>query len=135
MGRMREIPVSHQGVPNGPRQVFVFGSNLAGRHGRGAAKEAAQHWGAKYGVGEGPTGRAYAIPTKDEHLNTLPLPTIAHYVKRFLGHASAHEHLTFHVTGIGTGLAGYSATDIAPMFRGHPPNVILPTAFRQALHV
>lgn len=53
--------------------VFVFGSNLAGRHGKGAALEAAQHWGAQYGVGEGRTGNAYALPTKDANLRTLPL--------------------------------------------------------------
>ncbi len=61
-------------------EIFVFGSNLAGRHGRGAALVAAKRFGAAYGVGSGITGQCYAIPTKDEDLHTLSLETIATYV-------------------------------------------------------
>jgi hypothetical protein len=60
--------------------VFVFGSNLAGRHGRGAALEAAQKWGAVYGVGEGRTGDSYALPTKDRFIRTLQLADVSRHV-------------------------------------------------------
>lgn len=99
-----------------PRQIFVFGSNLAGRHGKGAALEARQKWGAVYGVGHGRTGNAYAIPTKDENLRTLPLNLIAEYVWHFVTYARHHPELRFLLTPIGCGLAGYVPAQIAPMF-------------------
>lgn len=111
-------------------KVFVFGSNLAGRHGAGAALAARQLWAAKYGVGVGPTGRAYAIPTKDEHLRALPLARIHPFVDAFLAYARAHPDTTFLVTRIGCGLAGYTDTDIAPMFRNAPLNCQLPPGWR-----
>jgi hypothetical protein len=88
--------------------IFVFGSNLAGRHGRGAALCAKNAHGAVYGVGVGRTGNAYAIPTKDERIRTLPLERIAPYVSAFLDYARANPDLEFEVTKIGCGLAGYS---------------------------
>jgi hypothetical protein len=106
--------------------VFVFGSNLAGRHGAGAAVFAKRHHGAVTGVGEGRSGNSYAIPTKDRDIKTLPLPTIEYYVKNFLNHAKAHPKEMYQVTRIGCGLAGYKDADIAPMFKGAPPNCILP---------
>lgn len=106
--------------------IFVFGSNLAGRHGRGAALYARQNYGAVYGVGEGRTGLAYAIPTKGKQLEVLPLEDIYPYVQRFIDYALKHPELTFQVTAIGTGLAGYEHADIAPMFWGAPANCILP---------
>ena len=63
-------------MTSAPREIFVFGSNEAGRHGKGAALHARQHYGAKYGVGFGRTGDAWAIPTKDAQLRTLPLDRI-----------------------------------------------------------
>ena len=112
-----------------PHQVFVFGSNLAGRHGKGAAK-AAVRFGAKYGVGEGPSGQTYAIPTKDERIRTLSLNRIWSAVCRFLRYAKEHPDQQFLVTPIGCGLAGYKPTDIAPMFADAPSNVILPKPFQ-----
>lgn len=109
--------------------IFVFGSNLAGRHGKGAALTARRHYGAQYGVGHGRTGNAYAIPTKDENLRTLPLPVIESYVKEFLDYARSHPELRFKVTAIGTGLAGYRHWDIAPMFDGAPSNCDLPSVW------
>jgi hypothetical protein len=106
--------------------VFVFGSNLAGRHGKGAALHARQHYGAEYGVNVRPTGGAYAIPTKGWDLRPLPLDSIAQYVALFIQHARRHPDTTFFVTAIGTGLAGYYHDDIAPMFAGAPPNCQLP---------
>ena len=94
------------------RTIFVFGSNLAGRHGAGAALHAVEHWGAQYGVGEGLTGSAYALPTKDESLKTLPLYEIMHYYNRFYELAQRNSHMQFMLTPFGTGLAGYSIAEI-----------------------
>lgn len=102
--------------------IFVFGSNLAGRHGKGAALEARSIWGAKYGVGRGRTGDAYAIPTKDEQLGSLALAHIEREVQEFVEYARYHKELKFIVTRIGCGLAGYTNEQIAPMFRGAPSN-------------
>mgnify|MGYP005807985861 CR=1 FL=1 len=87
--------------------VFVFGSNLAGRHGKGAALWARQNRGAIYGKGMGLHGNSYAIPTKDERIRTLPLSMIADFVGCFLADARSRPDLTFQLTPIGCGLAGY----------------------------
>ena len=108
------------------RPVFVFGSNLAGRHGRGAAKTAKEEYAARQGCGEGPTGHAYAIPTKSETLKPLPRSEIYYYVCKFKDYAKRNDDLTFNVTAIGTGLAGYTHQEIAPMFNGCPENCQLP---------
>ena len=114
----------------GKRMIFVFGSNLAGRHGKGAALCARNLCGAKYGVGVGRTGNAYAIPTKDEQIKTLPLSRIAEYVSEFLDYATAHPELEFEVTRIGCGLAGYKEDQVAPMFATAPMNCHLPAGWR-----
>lgn len=114
------------------RPIFVFGSNLAGRHGKGAALHARKHCGAIYGVAFGPQGDSYAIPTKDEALNTLPISRIKEYVDIFIDFALAHRDLTFQLTAIGTGLAGYSHDDIRPLFEGAPDNVIMPHEWAKA---
>lgn len=114
-------------------RVFVFGSNLAGRHGKGAALHARQHCGAIYGQGIGLQGRSYAIPTKDERLKTLPLRLIRQYVEQFQAFAAQHPELTFEVTAIGCGLAGYTPEEIAPLFRDAPGNCVLPDAFLACL--
>ena len=114
-----------------PGEIFVFGSNEAGRHGKGAALHASRHYGARYGVGFGRTGDAWAIPTKDAQLRTLPLERIAHYVAQFLTYAEAHPELLFRVTAIGTGLAGYTHENIAPMFAHAPANCRLPDEWSQ----
>ncbi|OYV75010.1 MAG: hypothetical protein B7Z66_14450 [Chromatiales bacterium 21-64-14] len=103
--------------------VFVFGSNLAGRHGAGAARYAAAVFGAAAGVGSGPTGQSYAIPTKDERLKTLPLERIAPEVRAFYRYAEGHPDADFLVTPIGCGLAGYRKEWIAPLFATPPRNV------------
>lgn len=109
-----------------PNGVFVFGSNLKGRHGKGAALTALQLYGAIYGVPYGLQGRSFAIPTRDERLVTLPLKSIQHYVHGFLMFAAANPQLCFAVTRIGCGFAGYSDQDICPMFRFAPYNCDLP---------
>ena len=110
-------------------EVFVFGSNEAGIHGAGAARQAHNHFGAKAGQGFGKAGRTFAIPTKDWQIETLPLPAIGFYVSRFLEFARHNKPLTFLVTPIGCGLAGYKPHQIAPMFRDAPMNVALPNEF------
>jgi hypothetical protein len=114
-------------------RIFVFGSNLAGRHGKGAALHARRHFGAIYGQGIGLQDRSYAIPTKDDCLKTLPLPVIQRYVDQFKEFAAQHPELTFEVTAIGCGLAGYKPEQIAPMFNDAPSNCILPDAFLSSL--
>lgn len=111
--------------------VFVFGSNLAGRHGAGAALYARKHHGAIYGQGIGLQGNSYGIPTKDMYIRTLPLHEIARHVIDFLLFAIAHPDLTFEVTRIGCGLAGYTDTQIAPMFKNAPANCLLPEGWRR----
>ena len=110
-------------------EIFVFGSNLAGRHGKGAALHARKVCGAIYGQAAGRQGDSYAIPTKDERLRTLPLNEISPYVDRFIAYAVANPELRFKLTAIGCGLAGYKPKDIAPMFADAPENVIKPDEF------
>lgn len=113
--------------------IFVFGSNLAGIHGAGSALEARRTFGADLGVGEGRTGFAYAIPTKDRNLKVLSLVEIGEAIKRFLEYARENPDLTFIVVKIGCGLAGYKPGDIAPFFKGHSANVQLPPSFANLL--
>lgn len=119
-----------------PNEIFVFGSNLAGFHCAGAAKTARELFGAKDGIGVGRTGQCYALPTKNWSIKTMPLRQIADYVRGFLCYVEAHPELTFLVTPVGCGLAGYAPKDIAPLFWNAcdgtlPPNVVLPESFYQ----
>lgn len=96
-------------------QIFVFGSNLSGRHGKGAAKTATKWWSV-YGQAEGLQGSTYAIPTKNKYIKTLNIDEIKIYVDRFIDFAKQHTEYTFLVTEIGCGLAGYDPKYIAPLF-------------------
>lgn len=114
--------------------IFVFGSNLAGIHGAGSAKEAHKNWGAEWAVGNGRTGRAYAIPTKPApYQPSLGIPEIKNFVDNFLDYARAHPELEFHCVRIGCGKAGYTDKQMAPLFVGAPPNVKLPFEFKQVI--
>lgn len=117
-------------------EVFVFGSNKAGRHGKGAALQALS-WGATPSLGEGPSGKTYAIPTKDYKLKPLNIEDIRISVKRFEQFASNHPEKTFLVTEIGCGLAGFTPQVIAPLFRRSLSieNVHLPIRFWSILSV
>ena len=106
--------------------VFVFGSNLAGRHGKGAALWARQNRGAIYGQGSGVQGNSYAIPTKGWKMETLPLFLIQGFVEEFLYFAEKYWMKQFQLTPIGCGLAGYSREQIEPMFANAPQNVLWP---------
>ena len=117
------------------RQIFVFGSNLAGKHGAGAAKLANLEGWAVWGKGCGVhlLGKfgSFAIPTKGLYIETIPLDWIKYYVDYFIEYAKAFPELTFLVTEIGCGLAGYQPEQIAPMFKDvvELPNVKLPQRF------
>ena len=119
-------PSHVDGSPPAPGAVFVFGSNLSGRHGAGAAKYAAQYCHAEYGVGIGRTGNGYAIPTKGTQLEVLPLCEIYSHVKQFVAYAKQNPEEQFHLTRVGCGLAGYRDAQVAPLFVGTPKNVSLP---------
>lgn len=106
--------------------VFTFGSNTAGRHGKGAAFTARELFNARFGVGAGHEGMSYAIPTKDDNLKTIPLPIIKLHVGMFLDYEKTRHFSKFLVTRIGTGLAGYSDEQISLMFQNAPSNCILP---------
>lgn len=117
-----------------PKEIFVFGSNESGIHGAGAAR-AAMKFGAHYGQGFGIAGHTFAIPTKDWKIQTLTLEKINFYVDRFVEYTEFHPTLTFLVTPIGCGLAGFHVGQIAPMFKHiwqhHAmfENIILPKSF------
>lgn len=114
-------------------QVFVFGSNLAGRHGAGAAKLAKDKFGAKYGISEGLMGQSYALPTKDAFLKTLELDRIEWHIGKLLDCAEENPLLEFLVTEVGCGLAGLHPRVVAPLFfkwmQEIPENVSLPMRF------
>lgn len=109
------------------RVIFVFGSNLAGRHGKGAALYALRHYGAEYGVGEGLTGDSYALPTKTADLNPRTLAEIRRSVRVFRDVAKEMPECVFILTPVGTGLAGHSKRDIWTLLvqEGLPANVAL----------
>ena len=111
------------------RDIFVFGSNLSGRHGKGAALFAKKYHGAVYGQGVGLQGNSYAIPTKDNKIKTLPLAEIKKYVDIFIQFAQDNPDLRFILTNFGCGLAGYKNYEIAWMLKDVPPNVILTKEF------
>ncbi|MCR4603623.1 MAG: hypothetical protein K5683_08870 [Prevotella sp.] len=106
-----------------PDEIFVFGSNLKGLHGGGAAYTAYRKFGAVMGQGAGLQGQSYGIPTMQGGTET-----IRPYVDEFILFASDHPTLTFLVTRIGCGIAGFDDEDIAPLFRrAHDvPNIVLP---------
>lgn len=127
--------MTYQAITSKPSvdKIFCFGSNEAGVHGAGAAKFALEHKGAIWGQGVGLQGQSYAIPTKDENIQTLPLKYIRVYVNQFIQFAKDHPELTFELTPIGCGLAGYKPADIAPMFEFAPDNVLFPESFLEVL--
>ncbi|MBR1949716.1 MAG: hypothetical protein IKA14_02525 [Bacteroidales bacterium] len=110
----------------GLNEIFVFGSNLAGAHGGGAARIAYNKFGAIWGQGTGLQGQSYAIPT----MHGGP-DKIKPYVDEFIQFATAHPEYTFLVTKIGCGIAGFTPDEIAPLFSNAMKleNVILPQEF------
>lgn len=106
-----------------PNEVFVFGSNLEGMHGGGAAFVAYRKFGAVMGQGVGMQGQSYAIPTMHGGVDA-----IRPYVDEFIAFAQAHPEQVFLVTRIGCGIAGFLDSEIAPLFaEAHAvPNIVLP---------
>ncbi len=106
-----------------PNEIFVFGSNLGGMHGGGAARVAYLKFGAIMGQGVGLQGQSYAIPTMQGGVET-----IRPYVDEFIKFAEEHQDLTFLVTRIGCGIAGFTDEEISPLFaKAHSiDNIVLP---------
>lgn len=109
-----------------PNEIFVFGSNLQGYHGGGAARLAMNQWGAVWGQGTGLQGQTYAIPTMQGGIGT-----IRPYIDQFIKFAQNDPERTFLVTEIGCGIAGFRPADIAPLFKNaiNIPNIWLPQRF------
>jgi hypothetical protein len=108
-----------------PNEVFVFGSNLAGAHAGGAARIAMERFGAVWGQGIGLRGQSYAIPSTDG------MDSLSKHVRTFIDFADKHPELTFLVTRIGCGVAGYTVQEVAPLFASvvDMENVWLPKEF------
>ena len=104
-------------------RIFVFGSNLAGRHGKGAAKYAREFCGAIYGQAEGLQGNSYGIPTKDERLRSRSLDDIRQSIERFIQFARENPQYQFNLTPIGCGLAGFRKDQMLPFLKDKPENV------------
>ena len=113
-----------------PNEIFVFGSNLGGMHGGGAAYIAYRKFGAIMGQGVGLQGQSYGIPTMQGGVET-----IRPYVDEFIEFAKEHRNLTFLVTRIGCGIAGFTPAEIAPLFAAATslPNIHLPLDFWKEL--
>lgn len=113
-----------------PNEIFVFGSNLQGYHGGGAARLAMNQWGAVWGQGTGLQGQTYAIPTMKGGIGT-----IRPYIDQFIKFAQNDPERTFLVTEIGCGIAGFRPADIAPLFKNaiNIPNIWLPQRFWEIL--
>lgn len=107
-------------------EIFVFGSNIKGMHGGGAARIANLNFGAEWGVGEGLTGQCYALPTMEGGVDY-----IAGKAQNFISCAKSHPELKFFVTKVACGIAGFSIGEIAPLFADamEMENVILPREF------
>lgn len=113
-------------------EIFVFGSNLEGHHGGGAARIAYDKFGARWGQGVGLQGQTYAIPTMHGDI-----PPIRPYVDKFIEFAAHHPEYIFLVTRIGCGIAGFKDSEIAPLFKKarEYENIVLPELFLQELNV
>ena len=123
-------------------EVFVFGSNRNGNHYGGAARIAYERFGAEWGVGEGHTGQSYALPTLDENMERVTEDELIDSFAKMLGYADDNRQLTFLVTKVGCGIAGWDIEDVRrcfwkgaaaispdPEWRGIPSNVIIPEEF------
>lgn len=114
--------------------IFVFGSNLQGIHGAGAAAYARKWRGAEPGRGEGLTGQSYALPTKFTVRETVPNPTVLQQsVSIFLRYARSHPEMPFMVSRVGCGLAGFTDAQVYPLFEDAPENCFLPGTWQHAL--
>lgn len=113
-----------------PNEIFVFGSNLSGSHGGGAARLAYDRFGAVWGQGLGLQGQSYGIPTMQGGVET-----IKPFVDEFIQFAGEHPEYQFLVTRIGCGIAGFTTEEIAPLFKDavRVENIILPKSFVEVI--
>jgi len=116
-----------------PGEVFVFETDLNGRHDLKDAQLAVRLFGARPGCGFGPMGNSFAIPTFSSRRKVLPLDEIRNYVRRFVAYSLEHPERHFLVRNIGCGVAGYPPEQMASMFADAPSNVALPVAFWSVL--
>lgn len=123
-------------------EIFVFGSNRNGNHYGGAARVAYERFGAEWGVGEGHTGQSYALPTLDENMEKVTEDELINSFAKLITYADDNRQLTFLVTKVGCGIAGWDIETIKhcfwkgvadvspdPEWRGIPSNIILPEEF------
>lgn len=117
------------------QEIFVFGSNLSGIHGAGAARYALLHHGAVMGQGMGLQGTSYALPTKGVNISFMPLNDNARHVMAFISFTKIRPDLTFRVTRVGCGRAGFKDEQIAPLFKEALPlkNIRLPKGWRHLI--
>ena len=113
----------------GDNQIFVFGSNLAGKHNGGGARIALEKFGAVYGQAFGSQGQSYAIPTLGFDFEKISLTEIKLYIDLFFNYAFNHPQYEFLVTKIGCGIAGYKISEIAPLLLNPFKNIVLPKEF------
>ena len=113
-----------------PNEIFVFGSNLGGFHGGGAAALAYRSFGAVWGQGEGLQGQSYALPTMVQTVAEMQP-----YVDRFIACAQMHPELKFYLTEVGCGIAGFTVNEVAPLFVKalDVPNIVMPERFFRVL--
>ena len=123
-------PTTHLHTAKDER-VFVFGSNQRGIHGAGAAYYAASKLGARQGIGEGLTGRAYALPTCIRPAMPMTLSDVGAAIGRFIEFARSTPETRYFVSEVGCGLAGFEPCDIAPFFADAPENCDLPPGWRK----
>jgi hypothetical protein len=113
--------------------IFVFGSNLSGIHGAGAAKEAYDNYGAIMGKGEGLMFSSYAIPTKGKNITFMALVEVVPHIKNFLTFAKRNPEMKFWMTSVGCGLAGFSVSQIASYFENATTNINFPDTWKEYL--
>lgn len=116
----------------GPDEIFVFGSNLAGHHGGGAARQAHMQFGAKLGCGVGLTGQCYAFPTLNQALGKLPIHRLEQERDDLYWTCRQNPNLRFLLTKVGCGIAGYPEATMRGLFVDAPENLILPEDWRTA---
>ena len=116
-----------------PNEIFVFGSNTAGRHGAGAARQAHLQFGAELGCGEGLTGQSYAFPTLDAALRQLPRAALEQSRDRLYRTCTENPEKRFLLTKVGCGLAGYPEVFMQSFFGEPPANLILPKDWERPL--
>lgn len=116
-----------------PNEIFVFGSNVAGHHAGGAARQATECFGAADGIGEGLTGSSYAFPTLGRHFERLQLRELEAARDRLYACCFDHPQLRFLLTKVGCGIAGYPESVMRALFGRAPRNLVLPEDWRQQI--